>query len=33
MVSRIMKDLVSGGYVARLPNRVYRTLRPLPPRW
>lgn len=33
MVSRILKDLVSGGYVARLPNRCYRALRPLPARW
>ena len=31
--SRILKDLVSGGYVARLPNRCYRALRPLPARW
>ena len=33
MVSRILKDLVTGGYLTRLPNRCYRALRPLPSRW
>ncbi|MEY4284344.1 MAG: Crp/Fnr family transcriptional regulator [Betaproteobacteria bacterium] len=33
MVSRILKDLISGGYVTRLPNRCYRAVRPLPTRW
>lgn len=33
MVSRIMKELVTGGYVVREPDRVYRVCKRLPERW
>ena len=33
MVSRIMKELVNGGYVVREPDRVYRVCKRLPERW
>ena len=33
MVSRIMKELVQGGYVVREPDRQYRVCRRLPMRW
>jgi CRP-like cAMP-binding protein len=33
MVSRIMKELVQGGYVVREPDKIYRVCRRLPMRW
>ena len=33
MVSRIMKELIQGGYVVREPDRQYRVCRRLPMRW
>ena len=33
MVSRILKELVTGGYVVREPDRVYRVCKRLPERW
>ena len=33
MVSRIMKELVLGGYVVREPDKLYRVCRRLPARW
>jgi CRP/FNR family transcriptional regulator, cyclic AMP receptor protein len=33
MVSRIMKELVQGGYVVREPDKLYRVCRRLPARW
>jgi len=33
MVSRIMKELISGGYVVREPDKVYRVRKRLPERW
>lgn len=33
MVSRIMKELIGGGYVVREPDRVYRVCKRLPERW
>jgi CRP/FNR family cyclic AMP-dependent transcriptional regulator len=33
MVSRIMKDLITGGYVVREPDKVYRVCKRLPERW
>ena len=33
MVSRILKELVQGGYVVREPDKVYRVCRRLPARW
>jgi CRP/FNR family cyclic AMP-dependent transcriptional regulator len=33
MVSRILKELVIGGYVVREPDRVYRVCKRLPERW
>lgn len=33
MVSRIMKELISGGYVVREPDKVYRVCKRLPERW
>jgi CRP/FNR family cyclic AMP-dependent transcriptional regulator len=33
MVSRIMKELVQGGYVVREPDKLYRVCRRLPTRW
>ena len=33
MVSRIMKELVNGGYVVREPDKVYRVCKRLPERW
>jgi CRP/FNR family cyclic AMP-dependent transcriptional regulator len=33
MVSRLLKELVVGGYVVREPDRVYRVRKRLPTRW
>ena len=33
MVSRIMKELITGGYVVREPDKVYRVRKRLPERW
>jgi CRP/FNR family cyclic AMP-dependent transcriptional regulator len=33
MVSRILKELVTGGYVVREPDKVYRVCKRLPMRW
>jgi CRP/FNR family cyclic AMP-dependent transcriptional regulator len=33
MVSRILKELVQGGYVVREPDKLYRVCRRLPVRW
>lgn len=33
MVSRLLKELVTGGYVVREPDRVYRVRKRLPTRW
>ena len=33
MVSRILKELVLGGYVVREPDKLYRVCRRLPARW
>lgn len=33
MVSRIMKELINGGYVVREPDKVYRVCKRLPERW
>ena len=33
MVSRLLKELVMGGYVVREPDRVYRVCKRLPARW
>jgi CRP/FNR family cyclic AMP-dependent transcriptional regulator len=33
MVSRIMKELINGGYVVRERDRVYRVCKRLPERW
>ena len=33
MVSRIMKELITGGYVVREPDKVYRLRKRLPERW
>jgi CRP/FNR family cyclic AMP-dependent transcriptional regulator len=33
MVSRLLKELVVGGYVVREPDRVYRVRKRLPARW
>lgn len=33
MVSKLMKDLELGGYLARISNGCYQLLRPLPARW
>jgi DNA-binding IclR family transcriptional regulator len=33
MVSRLLKELVIGGYVVREPDKVYRVRKRLPARW
>jgi CRP/FNR family cyclic AMP-dependent transcriptional regulator len=33
MVSRLLKELVMGGYVVREPDKVYRVRKRLPARW